>query len=117
MQLRDTTRNPSTCSRGASMTTFNSIALAAALAVGLATTSSAFAQPPPSSMRDPADPRSAGAVVTPENAGKDASKDMRDKKKDPYNANRGDGTGSSGTSSYGNPTSPRPPASDGSGRY
>jgi len=101
------------------MTTLQSIAFAAALAAVLATTCVAFAQPP----LDPSDPRSPGAVVTPNAAGKEIKKDMHGNEKgsDKATRDRGDGRDaarSTGSSSAGsNPSSPRPPRSDGSNRY
>jgi hypothetical protein len=101
------------------MTKLKSIALAAALGAVLATTSVAFAQPP----LDPSDPRSPGAVVTPNAAGKDIKRDMHDNEKGSDKATRDrvdgrDAARSTGSSSAGsNPSSLRPPASDGSNRY
>lgn len=102
------------------MTPLQSIAFAAVLGAVLATTSVAFAQPP----LDPSDPRSPGAVVTPNAAGKDIKKDMHGNEKgaDKATRDRGDGRDdaarSTGSSSAGsNPSSPRPPRSDGSNRY
>ncbi len=100
------------------MTSFRSLALAAALVGGLSITSAALSQSPST---NPADPRSPGAVVPPGGMGGNTN-DMRKKesdraKRDSGSYGRDAPAGTGAPTSSNNPTTPRPPASDGSGRH
>jgi hypothetical protein len=99
------------------MTPFRSLALAAALAGGLTMTSGALAQSPST---NPADPRSPGAVVPPGGMDRDVN-DTRKResdrtKRDGSSYGRDSPVGTGAPTSSNNPTTPRPPASDGSGK-
>jgi hypothetical protein len=98
------------------MTSYRSFALATLLAGGLTMTSAALSQSPST---NPADPRSPGAVVPPGGMDK-GTNDMRKKESDrtkPGSSSYGrDTPGTGAPTSSNNPTTPRPPASDGTGR-